>query len=104
LETLGTLIVLDSGEFRSATSYFSKALNLFDASKEKHTVTEDLDLCWGTIVAEYYSGDKKKAKNLYRVVKKDYPQFVTTNALKQLPLVWSDSTVKLIDKVAADFK
>ena len=97
-------VALDSGEFRSATSYFSKALNLFDASKEKHTVTEELDLCWGTIVAEYYSGDKKKAKNLYRVVKKDYPQFVTTNALKQLPLVWSDSTVKLIDKVAADFK
>jgi tetratricopeptide (TPR) repeat protein len=95
---------LDNGDFQSAVSRFSKAVQLFDASKEKHTGTQELDVCWGLIVAEYYSGDKKTAKNLYRALKKDYPEFVTTTALKRLPLVWSDGTVKLIDKVAADFK
>jgi tetratricopeptide (TPR) repeat protein len=95
---------LDNNDFQSAVARFSKALQLYDASKEKHTVTQELDVCWGLIVAEYYSGDKKDAKTLYRAVKKDYPQFVTTTALKQLPLVWSDGTVKLIDKIAADFK
>ena len=95
---------LDSGDFQSAVSRFSKAVQLFNASKEKHTGTQELDVCWGLIVAEYYSGDKKTAKSLYRALKKDYPEFVTTTALKRLPLVWSDGTVKLIDKVAADFK
>lgn len=97
-------VALDNGEFQSALSYFSKASQLFNASNEKRTVTDVLDLCWGSIVAKYYSGDKKGAKSLFRALKKDYPQFVTTTALKQLPLVWSDGTVKLVDKVGADFK
>ncbi len=83
---------------------FSKASQLFYASKDKHTVTQELDVCWGMIVARYYSGDKKSAKNLYHAVKKQYPEFVTTTALKQLPLVWSAETVKLIDKATADLK
>jgi tetratricopeptide (TPR) repeat protein len=95
---------LDSRDFQSAFSRFTKAAQLLNASKEKHTGTQEIDLCWGLIIAEYYSGDRKDAKNLYRAVKKDYPQFLTTNALKQLPLVWSDYTVKLIDRVAADLK
>jgi hypothetical protein len=97
-------VSLDNGDFRSAVFDFSKASQLFYAAKEKHTVTQELDLCWGTITAKYYSGDKKSAKTLYREVKKQYAQFVTTMALKQLPLVWSDTTVKLIDKITADFK
>jgi tetratricopeptide (TPR) repeat protein len=97
-------VALDNGDFQSAASYFAKALQLFNASKDKHTVTQELDVCWGTIVAEYYSGDKKDAKILYRAVKKDYPKFVTMAALRQLPLVWSENTAKLIEKVAADFK
>lgn len=95
---------LDNGDFQSALSYFGKAVQLFYDSKEKHTVTQELDVGWGTLVAEYYSGDKKGAKTLYHLLKKDYPQFATTASLKQLPLVWSDSTIKLIDKVIADFK
>jgi tetratricopeptide (TPR) repeat protein len=97
-------VALDNGDFKSAVLHLSKAVQLFNASKEKHTGTEELDVCWGLVVAEYYSGDKKDAKNLFRAIKKDYPEFVTANALKQLPLVWSDVTVKLIDRVAADFK
>ena len=97
-------VALDNADFPSAASYFAKALQLFNASKDKHTVTQELDVCWGVIVAEYYSGDKKDAKILYRAVKKDYPKFVTMAALRQLPLVWSENTAKLIEKVAADFK
>ena len=95
---------LDNGDFQTATSYFAKSLQLFSASKEKHTVTQELDLWWGIITAEYFSGDKKRAKTAYRELKKTYPQFITTIELKQLPLVWSDATVRLIDKVSADLK
>lgn len=95
---------LDNGDFQSALADFSKASSIFYASTGKHTVAEELDLSWGIIVAEYYSGNKKDSKNLFRAVKKNYPQFVKTSALKQLPLVWSDTTVKLIDRVAADLK
>ena len=95
---------LDNGDFQAALTDFSKASTIFYASTGKHTVAEELDLSWGVIVAEYYSGNKKDSKNLFRAVKKNYPQFVKTSALKQLPLVWSDTTVKLIDRVAADLK
>jgi hypothetical protein len=97
-------VALDNGDFQSALAYFAKAWKLFYAPKDKHTGTQELDVCWGTIVAEYYSGDKKAAKNLYHALKENYPQYVVTTSLKQLPLVWSDATVKLIDKVAADLK
>jgi tetratricopeptide (TPR) repeat protein len=95
---------LDNADFKSAMSYFGRALRLFNDSKEKHTVTQVLDVCWGTLTAEYYAGDRKNAKSLYRGIKKDYPQFVTINALKELPLVWSDSTSRLIDRITADWK
>jgi hypothetical protein len=66
--------------------------------------TQELDICWGMILADYYTGDKKSAKQLFRAVKKDYPKFVTSASLLGLPLVWSAGTVKLIDRVAADFR
>jgi tetratricopeptide (TPR) repeat protein len=97
-------VALDNRDFQSAVGYFSKAVQLFYDSKDKHTVTQELDVSWGTLIAEYYSGDKKKAKALYRELKKEYPQFCTSSALKQLPLVWSAYTVKLIDSIVADWK
>jgi tetratricopeptide (TPR) repeat protein len=97
-------VALDSGDFQKATFYFSKSWQIYNASKDKHTVTQELDLWWGLVAAEYFSGDKKGAKALYRALRKTYPQFTTTIALKQLPLVWSDATVKLIDKVSLDLK
>jgi len=95
---------LDNGDFQSAISDFAKAWELFYASKEKHTVIQELDLWWGSMTAEYFSGDKKRAKELYNLLKKTYPQFTTTLSLKQLPLLWSDTTVKLMDKAEADLK
>jgi tetratricopeptide (TPR) repeat protein len=97
-------VALDNRDFQSAIGYFSKAVQLFYNSKDKHTVTQELDVSWGILIAEYYSGDNKKAKVLYRELKKDYPQFCTTSALKQLPLVWSTYTVRLIDTIVADWK
>ncbi|MGC1090773.1 MAG: hypothetical protein WA894_20225, partial [Candidatus Acidiferrum sp.] len=72
--------------------------------KDKHTGIQELDLWWGTTAAEYYSGQKKRAKNLYRSLKKTYPQYATTTTIRQLPLVWSDATVRLIDKITTDLK
>ena len=97
-------VALDNNEFQSAVSYFSKALDLFEESKTKHTALEDVSLCWGRIIAYYYSGDKKGAKTIYRWAKKNYREYVTFSALKQLPLVWSDTTLKLLSKAIADLK
>jgi hypothetical protein len=44
-----------------------------------------VNVCRGTLIAECFSGDQKRAKPLYRALKKDYPQFGSTAALKQLP-------------------
>ncbi len=97
-------VSLDNGDFKTAIAQFVKAWQLFYASKDKHTGTQELDLWWGSIAAEYYSGDKKRAKTMYRALKKTYPEFSTTTTIKQLPLVWSDDTVRLIDKITAELK
>jgi tetratricopeptide (TPR) repeat protein len=97
-------VALDNGQFQSAATYFAKAYDIFYSSKDKHTGTEELDLNWGITLAGYYSGDKKDARRLYRAIKKDYPQFVTMTNLKELPLIWSENTQALINKVIADFK
>ena len=94
-------VALDNSDFQTAVSYFAKASQLFYSSKDKHTVTQELDLTWGEVVARYYSGDEKGAKSLFHAIKKTYPQFVTSSALKQLPLVWSSATVNLIDNFTA---
>jgi tetratricopeptide (TPR) repeat protein len=94
-------VALDNLDFSSALSYFGKAFQLFYSSKEKHTVTQELDLSWGLVLARYYSGDEKGAKSLFHVIKKTYPQFLTSSALKQLPLVWSSPTIRLVDGFTA---
>ena len=97
-------VALDNGDFQSARTYFARASQIFYASKAKHTVTQELDVFWGAITAAYYAGDRKDAKKMYRAVKKTYPQFMTTAALKELPLVWSDRTVALITKITSDLR
>lgn len=97
-------VALDNYDFQTASGYFAKASQLFYSSKDKHTVTQELDLSWGLIIANYYSGNEKVAKNIYHALKKEYPLFLTSAALKQLPLVWSDNTVRLIDAITTKFK
>jgi tetratricopeptide (TPR) repeat protein len=97
-------VALDLGQYALAKDYFQKSWSLYDASKDKHTVAEELDISWGIILANYYTGDKKDARVLYRAIKKSYPEIATMSALKQLPLVWSQGTQDLINKVIADFK
>jgi tetratricopeptide (TPR) repeat protein len=97
-------VAVDNGDYQSALSYFVKAEKIFGASTEKHTVAEDVDLTWGMILAAYFDGDRKDAKAIYRGLKKEYPTFSTLASLKQLPLIWSDTTQALIEKVIADLK
>lgn len=97
-------VALDLGQYKLAGTYFAKSWDLYKASNDKHTVAEELDLSWGLTLADYFSGDKKDAKTLYRAIKKSYPGISSMSALKQLPLVWSDNTQALINKVITDFK
>ncbi|HEV2174123.1 MAG TPA: trypsin-like peptidase domain-containing protein, partial [Nitrospira sp.] len=97
-------VALDNGQYPTAFSYFAKARQLFDASKEKHTGIQDMDVSWGLTLGAFYGGDKKDAKAMYRSLKKSYPDFATMTALKQLPLVWSDATQELVSRVFATFK
>jgi tetratricopeptide (TPR) repeat protein len=97
-------VALDNGDYKTAVTYFVKARGLYDDSKIKHTVAEELDLTWGLTLAAYYSGDKKDARSLYRAIKKTYPDFSAPSSLRQLPLVWSDNTLALVEKVVAEFK
>lgn len=97
-------VALDNRDFVSARANFAKALQLYSASKAKHTETQELDVYWGSLLAIYYSGDRKSAKSLYRAIKKQYPQFATSASLKQLPLVWSPYTITLIDTMVADLR
>jgi Flp pilus assembly protein TadD len=97
-------VALDNRDFLSARADFGKALQLYSESKEKNTVTQELDVLWGSLLALYYSGDKKTAKSLYRDIKKQYPQFVTSTELKELPLIWSPYTVTLIDLMVPDLR
>jgi len=95
---------LDNGMYSTALTDFSQAYKLYDGSGEKHTVTQEVDVTWGLILACYFGGDKKDAKELYRALKKEYPAFESVPALRQLPLVWSDGTLRLVSTVINDFK
>ncbi|MGA7521046.1 MAG: hypothetical protein WBW84_01100 [Acidobacteriaceae bacterium] len=97
-------VAIDEGDFASAARYFTKAKDIYDSSKEKHTVTEELDLSWGIAITLYGSGDRKDAKALYRAIKKTYPEFSNLSTLKQLPLLWSERTQALIGQVIAEFR
>lgn len=97
-------VALDNGDFQAARTYFAKASQIYYGSKDKHTVTQELDIFWGAITAAYYAEDRKNAKEIYRAVKKTYPRFMNTAALKELPLIWSDRTVALINKITSDFR
>ena len=97
-------VALDNGQYHLALTYFAKAKELYDASTEKHTVTEEIDLTWGILLAAYFNGDRKDAKAIYRGINKAYPDLSTMTALKQLPLIWSDATQVLMSRVMVDFK
>jgi tetratricopeptide (TPR) repeat protein len=92
-------VALDNGQYRTAAQYFAKASELYYASKDKHTVAQELDVNMGVIVATYLAGDVKDARSLFKALAKAYPDFTTMSALKQLPLVWSDRSQDLASEV-----
>jgi tetratricopeptide (TPR) repeat protein len=97
-------VALDNGNFKEAAADFSSARKIYDASKEKHTVTQELDLSWGLVLSAYYAGDKKDAESLYRDIQRTYPDFSSISGLKQLPLIWSDNTQSLITTMMQQIK
>lgn len=73
-------VALDNSDFQTASSHFSHASQLFYNEKNKHTVTEEVDLAWGIIIADYYSGDRKMLKPYTKFLRKH------TRATVQQPL------------------
>jgi tetratricopeptide (TPR) repeat protein len=97
-------VALDNGEYQDAVTQFATAANLFYAENKKHMVMQEVDIAWGAVLSSFYAGNKKGAKNLFGEIKKEYPQFVSLDALKGLPLVWSQRTQQLVTGVIKDFK
>jgi tetratricopeptide (TPR) repeat protein len=97
-------VALDLGQYQTALMDFAKSQKIYTADNTKHTITQELDHMWGLLLACYMTGDKKDAKDLYRKLKKTYPDFSSVAKLQQLPLVWSKQTQVLLANVMGDFK
>lgn len=97
-------VALDLGRYEIALADLTKASQIFKADGAKHSVTEELDLVWGLLLAEYMQGSKKAAKGIYSDVRKTYPDFSTLSGLEKLPLVWSTQTRTLIATAAANLR
>ena len=97
-------VALDIGQYQDAYSDFAKAVDIYLKDTSKHTVTQEVDLTWGLMLAEYFSGHVKEAKETYGGFKKEYPDFVSITTLKQLPLIWSTQTQALIGKMQRDLR
>lgn len=97
-------VALDLGQYSVALADFGKAEDIYEADKRQHTVTEEMDLYWGLLLAGYLTGNRKGAKDLYLAIEKSEPDFASIEGLKELPLVWSTTTLSSITKVIKDFK
>ena len=95
-------VALDLGRYDTAMSDFAQAESLYEAANSAHTVTQELDLYWGLLLAGYMAGNKDDAKQLYLEIEKENPDFSSVVKLEQLPLVWSKSTLALMSKVTAE--
>jgi tetratricopeptide (TPR) repeat protein len=95
-------VALDLGQYDTAMSDFSQAESLYEAANATHTVTQELDLYWGLLLAGYMAGNKEEARNLFLEIQKENPDFSSVDKLQQLPLVRSRQTVTLMTRVAAE--
>jgi len=95
-------VALDLGQYDTAMSDFAQAESLYEVANATHTVTQELDLYWGLLLAGYMAGNKDDAKELYLEIQKENPDFSSVDKLQQLPLVRSRQTIALMTKVSAE--
>jgi tetratricopeptide (TPR) repeat protein len=95
-------VALDLGQYDTAMSDFAQAESLYEAANATHTVTQELDLYWGLLIAGYMAGNKDEARELYLEIAKENPDFSSVEKLQQLPLVRSKQTLTLMTKVTAE--
>jgi tetratricopeptide (TPR) repeat protein len=63
---------LDANQFQLALREFSKAYQLVSSNWNQLTDVQVVDLMWGFTLADYYSGDKKQARKLFEIIRKEY--------------------------------
>ena len=94
---------LDANQFALAMSEFSKAYQLVSSNWNQLTDVQVVDLMWGFTLADYYSGDKKQARKLFEIIRKQYPSAATVTGLQQMPLLWSSTTMSRIEAVLREY-
>lgn len=95
---------LDGDQFSLARQEFGQAYSLVAEKWNTLTYTQVIDLVWGTAIADYYNGDKKKCRKLLEFMRKDYPAAITVTGLQQLPLIWSNRTMTRIEAILREMK
>jgi tetratricopeptide (TPR) repeat protein len=94
---------LDANQFQLALREFSKAYQLVSSNWNQLTDVQVVDLMWGFTLADYYSGDKKQARKLFEIIRKQYPSAATVTGLQQMPLLWSSTTMSRIETVLREY-
>ncbi len=95
---------LDADQFSLARQEFGQAYALVAEKWSTLTNTQVIDLLWGTAIADYYNGDKKKCRKLVVFMRKHYPAAITVTGLQQLPLIWSNRTMTRIEAILREIK
>jgi S1-C subfamily serine protease len=94
---------LDANQFQLASAEFSKAYKIASPDWSKLTEVQAVDLIWGSAMALYNSGDKKDARALIELIRKNYPAAATVTGLQQMPLLWSAITMSRIESLLREF-
>jgi tetratricopeptide (TPR) repeat protein len=94
---------LDANQFQLALREFSKSYQLVSSNWNQLTEVQVVDLMWGFTLADYYSGDKKQARKLLEVIRKQYLSAATVTGLQQMPLLWSSTTMSRIETILREF-
>jgi len=90
---------LDANQFQLAATEFSKAYDQVSAKWNSLPETQVVDLVWGFLIADYYSGERKKVHKLLEIIRKSYPNAATVTGLQQMPLLWSPTTMARIETI-----
>jgi hypothetical protein len=48
-------------------------------------------------------GGKKQARKLFEIIRKQYPSATTVTGLRQMPLLWSATTMSRIETVLREY-
>jgi tetratricopeptide (TPR) repeat protein len=88
---------LDANEYSLALSEFSFARTLMLADTSSVSEQSMVDLSWGLILANWWSGNEDEAKRIFDLLAANSPSYINLAYVKKLPLVWSDLQLSRIE-------